>query len=90
MEENDKKVITAAMGSPFSREIHEAKLPEGFNLLTTKAYGGKSDPQGSFGPFQQPHGAASGLRNGQMHGVRRYLDKSHQKVVKGNYAKINR
>ena len=33
------------MGSLFSQEICEAKLPEGFNLLTIKAYEGKPNSQ---------------------------------------------
>ena len=45
MEEHDKELIVEATGSPFCREIHEAKLPEGFTLPTIKAYEGKSDPQ---------------------------------------------
>ena len=45
MEENDGELITATMGSLFSREIREVKLPERFKLLTIKAYEGKSDPQ---------------------------------------------
>ena len=45
MEENDKELIAVVTKSPFSQEIHEAKLPEGFKLPTIKAYEGKSDPQ---------------------------------------------
>ena len=45
MEENDKELIATATRSPFSQEIHEAKLPEGFKILTLKAYEGKLDPQ---------------------------------------------
>ena len=45
MEENDEELIAAATGSPFSREIREAKLLEGFKLSTIKAYEGKSNPQ---------------------------------------------
>ena len=45
MEENDEELIAMAMRSPFSREIHEARLPEGFKLLTIKAYEGKFDHQ---------------------------------------------
>ena len=44
MEENDKKLIATVTGSLFSREICEARLPEGFKLSTIKAYKGKSDP----------------------------------------------
>ena len=51
MEENNEELIAKATGSPFSREICEAKLLEGFKLPIIKA----------FGPFQQPHGAALGL-----------------------------
>ena len=43
IEENDKELITAAMGSTFSREINDAKLLEGFKLSTIKAYEGKSN-----------------------------------------------
>ena len=45
MKENDVELIAAATGSPFNQEVHEARLPEGFELPTIKAYDGKSDPQ---------------------------------------------
>ena len=45
MEENDEELITVVTKSLFSREIHEAKLPKGFKLPTTKACEEKSDPQ---------------------------------------------
>ena len=45
MKENDEELIAAATGSPFSREIREAKLPEGFKLSTIKAHEGKFDPR---------------------------------------------
>ena len=51
MEENEEELIAAAMGLPFSREIHEAKLREGFKLPTIKAYEGKSDPHDHFNHF---------------------------------------
>ena len=34
------ELIAVAIGSPFNGEIHEMRLPEGFKLLTIKAYGG--------------------------------------------------
>ena len=44
MEKNDEELIAVATGSPFSREIREAKLPQGFKLPTIKVYKGKLDP----------------------------------------------
>ena len=46
MEEQDDKLVAEAVGSPFCREIREAPVPEGFKLLTIKAYEGKAEPQG--------------------------------------------
>ena len=43
MEEHDEELIVEVTRSPFCREIREARLPEGFKLLTTKAYKGKSN-----------------------------------------------
>ena len=45
MKENDMELITAATGSPFNQEVHKARLPEGFKLLSIKAYDRKSDHQ---------------------------------------------
>ena len=45
MEEHDKELIAEVTGSPFCREIREARLLEGFKLPTIKVYEGKSDPQ---------------------------------------------
>ena len=42
---NDEELIAAATGSPFSWEIREAMLPEGFKIPTIKEYEGKSDSQ---------------------------------------------
>ena len=44
MKENNMELITAATGSPFNQEVHEARLPEGFKLLAIKAYDRKSNP----------------------------------------------
>ena len=44
MEENDEELIATATRSPFSQEIREAKLLEGFKIPTLKAYEGKLDP----------------------------------------------
>ena len=51
MEENDKELIAAATGLPFSLEILKAKLLEGFKLSTIKAYEGKSNPSGHLDHF---------------------------------------
>ena len=37
--------MVVARGSPFSKEIREAPLPEGFKLPNIKAYEGKDNPQ---------------------------------------------
>ena len=45
MDEHDEDLIAEATGSPFCREIREARLPEGFKLPSIKACEGKSKPQ---------------------------------------------
>ena len=45
MMENDQELIVAATGSPFNREICEARLLEGFKLLAIKVYERTYDPQ---------------------------------------------
>ena len=45
MEENDKELIAVLTKLPFSQEIREAKLLEGFMLSTIKASEGKSNTQ---------------------------------------------
>ena len=44
IEEQDDKLITKAKGLPFYKEIREAPLPEGFKLLSIKAYERKANP----------------------------------------------
>ena len=51
MKENNVELIAAATGSPFSLEIREARLLEGFKLLAIKAYEGKSDLQDHLNHF---------------------------------------
>ena len=48
MKENNQELIVVATGSPFNREIHKARLLEGFKLLAIKSYEGKLDPQDHF------------------------------------------
>ena len=51
MEEHDEELIAEATGSPFCREICEARLLKGFKLYTIKVYEGKSDPQNHLDHF---------------------------------------
>ena len=43
--------MAVAGGSPFSREIREIQLPEGFKLPNIKTYEGKVDPQNHLDHF---------------------------------------
>ena len=45
IEGQDDKLVASVRGSSFCREIHEARLPEGFKLPNIEAYEGKVDPQ---------------------------------------------
>ena len=45
IEEQDDESVAAIGRSPFSREIREAPLPEGFKLSNIKVYKGKADPR---------------------------------------------
>ena len=44
MKEHNEELTAEAIRLPFCREIREARLPEGFKLLSIEAYEGKSDP----------------------------------------------
>ena len=45
IEEEDDELVVEAGGTTFCKEIREAPLPEGFKLLSIKAYERKVDPQ---------------------------------------------
>ena len=51
IKEQDDKLVVAAEGSPFTWDIHEAPLLEGFKLPKIKAYEEEVDPQDHFDTF---------------------------------------